>query len=254
MTPILLALFIFAAPHASASSPREELKTLTAQLQKNPSDDSLREKIVKLAAKAKPAPGVSEEARRHFVKAVTLQKDAKDAEGYRSAVSAYDQALLIAPWWPEAYYNRSVALELLGRFEEAASSLKLYLASAPKGVDARAAQDHVYALEAKMESAQKTAAAEAERRKRAIEGNWGPEDESVNDVFFRIERVGGTLVVKPLRNTFTVSDVQVSETKLSMTLSWGDNRVPYVLELRDDALVGTLLASYLRPTRYVRKP
>ena len=156
---------------AYAQSPREQLKQMVEQLQKTPKDNALREKIIKLATSIKPAPAIPEEARRHFVKAVTLQKEAKDIKGYEPAIAAYNQALLIAPWWPEAYFNLSVALESSGRFDEATSSLKLYIATGPNTADTRAAQDKIYALEAKKESAQKIA--KAEQAKPDFSGRWG---------------------------------------------------------------------------------
>src|SRR3990167_5941187 len=99
---LLIFAFTLLALAASvlAQSPREQLKQMVEQLQKTPTDNALREKIIKLATSIKPAPAIPEEARRHFVKAVTLQKEAKDIKGYEPAIAAYNQALLIAQWWP----------------------------------------------------------------------------------------------------------------------------------------------------------
>ena len=59
---MVLALF---ATSAYAESPREQLNQMVQQLQQNPTDNALREKIIALAQTIKPAPTVPEEAIRH---------------------------------------------------------------------------------------------------------------------------------------------------------------------------------------------
>ena len=73
-----IALFAFMVS-AHAQSPREQLTQMVEQLQKTPSDNALREKIIKLAREVKPAPAVPEEANRAFVRGNVFQKEAKDA-------------------------------------------------------------------------------------------------------------------------------------------------------------------------------
>lgn len=142
----------------AAPTQRQKLKEYVEALQQSPGDFELREKIVKLGAALKPPPVIPEEARRYYLKAAAIQKTAKTPEDAALAISNYQQVLLLAPWWADAYYNMSSALELAGRYSEAISALKLYLASTPK--DARAAQDHIYALEGEQEQA----AAEDQKR------------------------------------------------------------------------------------------
>lgn len=151
---------------AQPSNPRETLGQYIADLQESPGDSALREKIIKLAKEIKPAPEIPEEARRHFVRAVTAQKAATTAAGYELAISEYEHALLIAPWWPEAYFNLGTALELTGRFDKATDALRLYLLSGPSQGEARAAQDKIYAIEASKELARRQAITEAEATKR----------------------------------------------------------------------------------------
>lgn len=161
-----------------AESPREQLRQMVEQLQKSPTDDVLREKIIQLAQKLKPAPAVPEEARRHFVKAVTLQKDARSPEDYDLPIQEYRQALLFAPWWSDAYFDLASALELKQQYADAIQNLKLSILASPEGPDARAAQDKVYALEAKQEKLTKEkveqdAAARAEEAKYGwLLGQW----------------------------------------------------------------------------------
>src|SRR5258706_8210953 len=93
---LFVLTFLTLAANAYAQTPREELKQMVEQLQKSAGDNALREKIIKLAASIKPAPAIPEEARRFFVRAVTLQKDAKSPGDYAAAIAEYRQALAIA--------------------------------------------------------------------------------------------------------------------------------------------------------------
>jgi tetratricopeptide (TPR) repeat protein len=145
----------------SDSAQRQMLKECLEALQQTPDDQLRRQQIVKLAATLKPPPAIPEEARRYYVKAVAIQKDAKTPEEAALAVSAYQQALLLAPWWADAYYNMSSALRLAGRYGEAISALQWYLASNPK--DARAVQDRIYLIEGEQERAAAETSARAQK-------------------------------------------------------------------------------------------
>lgn len=165
---LIIFIFTLLAPAAAAyaQAPREELQQMVHQLQQSPSDNALREKIVKLATIIKPAPAIPEEANRAFVKGNVFQKEAKDASGYELAISAYSEALRAAPWWGDAYFNLSIAQESAGKFEEAIASTKSYMASVPTGsADVREAQNKIYALEAKKEMADV-------KKKSNPAGNW----------------------------------------------------------------------------------
>lgn len=151
---IFLLTFLALTWSVNAQSPREQLQQMVERLRQTPGDNALREQIVKLAAEVKPAPAIPEEANRFFVRGNVFQKEAKDASGYEIAISAYREALRIAPWWGDAYFNLAAAQGLAGRFDDAIASLKLFIASAPAGsAEAREAQNKTYALEAKKEMA-----------------------------------------------------------------------------------------------------
>jgi tetratricopeptide (TPR) repeat protein len=136
---------------AKTANSSGQLQQYVAELQKKPDDQALREKIIKLALTLKPKPAIPEEARRHFVRGNTALKDAKDASDYDRAIARYNDALLVAPWWPEPYFNLAKALELRESYDQAIAALKLYLLAAPQAEDARAAQDMIYALQDKKE-------------------------------------------------------------------------------------------------------
>lgn len=148
--------FLVLAASVYAQTPREQLNQMVQQLQKTPGDNALREKIIKLATRIKPAPAIPEEANRAFVKGNVFQKEAKDASGYELAIAAYREALRSAPWWGDAYFNLAVALEAAGKFDEAIASIRNYMASVAAGsAEHRDAQNKIYALEAKGEMAAK---------------------------------------------------------------------------------------------------
>lgn len=136
---------------AVSAQSHSELQSLVQQLQSNPSDTALRERIITMARELKPPPAVPEEARRHFVKGTTIAKAATDAAGQALAVKSFEEALKLAPWWGDAWYNLAIAQELTGQLDAARTSLKLYILTGPEGDEARKAQDRIYALEAKQE-------------------------------------------------------------------------------------------------------
>ena|SRR2546428_1458817 len=136
---------------AEPSSSRELLAQYVAELQKTPEDQALRERIIRLELTLTPSPAVSAEANLFFVKATIFQQEASNIQGYDQlamsardfAISAYKQALLIAPWWPEAYYGLSTSLEASGRFNEAVAALNLYIVTGPNAAGGRAAEDRL---------------------------------------------------------------------------------------------------------------
>jgi tetratricopeptide (TPR) repeat protein len=132
-----------------AQSPREQLQQLTIQLQQIPNDNALRERIIKLAAEMKPVPAVPEEARRSFVEGVNIVKLAKDAGGQKLAIGSFTEALKIAPWWGDAYYNLGVAQELAEQYDKAEQAFTFYLLSNPDATEQREVQDRIYQLSAK---------------------------------------------------------------------------------------------------------
>ena len=173
MTSAVLALLLVAPVVAG---PREDFKAAVAAFQKAPYENALREKMLKLAAKLKPTPTIPPEAKRAFVMAGTYQKEAKSPSDFMMAVNAYDDALKAAPWWGDAYYNQSVALEAAGRLNDAKEALGFYLLTKPK--DAEEAQNRLYALDAKGNLAAKqareaAAAVAAEKAKPDFSGRWG---------------------------------------------------------------------------------
>ncbi len=145
---IFMFTFLFLTTSVYAQSPREELQQMVEQLQKTPNDNALRTQIIKLAQDVKPAPTIPEEAREPFVMGATVLKRANDPAGVSKAVDLFTQAITIAPWFADAYYNRAVAREAAGQFDQAIEDLKLYLEFNLSDAERREAQDKIYALKA----------------------------------------------------------------------------------------------------------
>ena len=132
-------------------NPRELFRQLTEQLKKDPGDDVVnpRRLILKLAGGLKPAPAIPEEARKHFIEGEVISNLAKNAAQAAQAAQSFTEALKVAPWWGNAYYNLGRAQAQAERYDEAEQAFNFYLLSNPSATDKRDAQDQIYALSAK---------------------------------------------------------------------------------------------------------
>ncbi|PYQ53004.1 MAG: hypothetical protein DMF59_02930 [Acidobacteria bacterium] len=135
LSAFCLGLLLLLATRLAAEeskSPGELLTRYVAELRATPDDQALREEIIRLELTLNPAPTIPEEATQYFVTARTFQKEGDAIIGYELATSAhefaiaaYKQALLIAPWWAEAYDGLAVSLESTGRVADAANARRL---------------------------------------------------------------------------------------------------------------------------------
>jgi len=132
--------------------PEEMLTLYLAGLQVNPWDKGVRLRIIQLVQWMAPAPQISEEARRHFMMAESLLGNSKDKQQCNLAIEEYSAALMVAPWWPEAYYNLGLTFNLIGEYQASIAVLKYYLATNPP--DAREVQDRIYQIEAESKGTQ----------------------------------------------------------------------------------------------------
>ena len=155
---LILPRFMIAA---ETSTPREMLAQYVAELQKAPEDQALRERIIRLELTLAPLPAVPEVAQQLFSKATFFEREAGSMQGNDAlalsargfAISSYKEALLIAPWWPEAYYGLSTSLEASGRLNEAVTALNLYVVTRPNSVGASDAEERLRAIAAKRDRA-----------------------------------------------------------------------------------------------------
>lgn len=157
-------VFSLLAAIAYSQSPREELKQLTAQLQSNPSDTALREKIIKLAQALKPAPAIPQESERFDGRGEYAFKSAKTVADYLLAAQEFEKASNAAPWIASHYYNLGTAYEKAQRPNEAKRNFELYLLAAPDAQDAREVRRRISGLEFAIEKASSLEAQAAKKR------------------------------------------------------------------------------------------
>lgn len=166
---IIFMLMSTVQAQAQTGSPQDTLNQYISDLQKNPSDYALREKIVKLAQEMKPAPAIPEAAREHYVMAATFVEKAKDNSGYERAIEQYKTALLAAPWWADAYKKLAISQKAAAHYDDAIASLNLYILTQP--ADTRDAQDEIYKLKALKQSAGEDEKRQREEQQRARESS-----------------------------------------------------------------------------------
>jgi len=114
-------------------------------------DPQISQKTIAVARKLDPPPAIPEEARRHAAFASLAVKEAKDQSGYEKAIAEYLEAVCLAPWWADLYYNLAMVQEQRSHFREAAETFKLYLAASPQDPQAQVIQNKIYELEYKAE-------------------------------------------------------------------------------------------------------
>ncbi len=137
---------------AETKDPAERFATYLAAFQKNPQDDFLREKIIALAITLPETPTVPEEARQLFAAASSQIKKASTPAELGQPIALLQKTVAIAPWWANAYYNLSRALELSGQYDEAVRQLNYYLKLNPPEADAREARAHIVVIQTMKES------------------------------------------------------------------------------------------------------
>ena len=160
---ILLALSVILSP-VHAQNPQETLTQYIADLQKNPGDNALREKIIKFTLDMKQKPAIPPEVIKDVGAAEYAIKNAKTEADYADAAREYEKALLAAPWLAQAYYDCGLAYEKAGKLKEAIAAFSFYLMAAPDAKDAQTVQKEIGGLEYGMKKAAKEKAAEVQKK------------------------------------------------------------------------------------------
>lgn len=93
----------------------------------------------------------SEEAKRHFDRGIAAVEMAKSPDDYAPAIEEFEQAIRLAPGWPDVYYNLGMVQERAGKYRDAITSLRQYLRRAPNASDAEAVKSLINKLEFKAE-------------------------------------------------------------------------------------------------------
>ena len=138
---------------AIAQDPRTNLAESLDEFQQVPSDDAKREKVIHLAAALPTFPPIPQEARQLGLQASALMKQTSALEELWKPIELLRNALVIAPWWGNAYYDLSRALELSGKYDDAVKQLNYYLELKPSETDAQQTRAHITVIDAEKEAA-----------------------------------------------------------------------------------------------------
>ena len=175
-TIIAMALLVFMSAYCSlafgqAQSPQQILNQYMADLQKNPGDFALREKIIRHVQTMKQKPLIPLEAEKFEGRAEFAVRNAKSQSDFLDAAKEYEKALLIAPWVPAYYFNQGIAFEKAGKLKEAKRSFEFYLLAVPNAQDARDVRKRIAGLEYAIEKlAKESSPAAMAEKKRQEEG------------------------------------------------------------------------------------
>ena len=150
------AMFLVSFPSpAQASSQQETLDQYISDLQKNPGDNSFREKIIKLAQEMKPVPALPEEAQKHLDRGVAAIEGAKSEEDFKDSITEFTQVVNSAPWFGGGYRPLAIAQDKAGQYDAALKNLEFYLLSQPSAEDAAWAKSLMNKIEYRKEKAAK---------------------------------------------------------------------------------------------------
>ena len=148
-------------PIVQAQSPQEPLTRYVAELQKNPDDTVLREKIIRHAQTMEPAPAIPEEARKSLNRGMAAAEGAMNADDYKDAIAEFQKAVDIAPWLGIGYRNLAVMQDRAGQYPAAVRNLKLFLLTNPPATDTDAAKTLMDKIEYRQEKAARGSSPEA---------------------------------------------------------------------------------------------
>jgi tetratricopeptide (TPR) repeat protein len=138
---------------AETKEPKERLAFYANAYRKDPQNEALRKRIFVLAAELPELPAIPEAARQLFTLATDQIKQAGTPAALDQPIALLRKALEIAPWWANAYYNLSRALEMAGQYDDAARQLNYYLELKPAEADAREARAHLVVIQAEKDVA-----------------------------------------------------------------------------------------------------
>lgn len=121
----------------------------------DPEGEALRQKLIQTAAGLQRLPAIPEEARQLFLQASALIKQTSTPEELEKPIKLLRDALEIASWWGDAYYNLGRALELSGQYDDAVKQLNYYLQLKPPEADASEARGRIAVIQAEKEVAER---------------------------------------------------------------------------------------------------
>lgn len=168
----------------------------------------LKEKSIRIARRLDPPPAVPEEAVRHAARAEAYLKSAAGSEEFKKALAEFDAALLLAPWWADAWFNLGVAQKNSGDPVGAIHSLRMFLLAAPDDRAAPQVQREIYSLEVEAEQI-------------AGQGQWIGQWADVGGSRYRMSRTGDLVTFTYIQpdQTDTARGFRPGDLKFSGTLT-----------------------------------
>jgi hypothetical protein len=151
----MLSIMLVIAHLAAAQNSQETLNQYIADLQKNPDDNALREKVIRLVQEMTPAPVLPEDAQKHLDRGVAAIEGAKSEEDFKDACTEFTEVLTIAPWFGRGYRPLAVAQDKSGQYDAALKNLEFYLLSQPSSEDVAWAKSLINKIEYRKEKAAK---------------------------------------------------------------------------------------------------
>jgi len=196
-TMFFVAAFLASfSAHAQSLNPQDTLNQYISDLQKNPNDYALREKIIRHVQAMKQKPGISAEAEKYEGRAEYAIKNAKNEADFLDAAKEYDKALLLAPWVSSYYFNQAIAYEKAGKPKEAKRSFEFYLFAEPNAKDARDVRKRIAGLEYAAEKAEKETSPQASAsREQKKSDDW-------------LKKIDGRKYTCPLENGTLILEVR----------------------------------------------
>ncbi|HEY4354265.1 MAG TPA: ankyrin repeat domain-containing protein, partial [Acidobacteriaceae bacterium] len=141
---------IVALLHAASGknmNPGDLLKNYLAQFKGHSGDDTVRQSILELTLKMKPAPAVPPEAEAAAGRGAYIFKTAKSQDDVLNAAKEYLAAVELAPWVANYYFNLCTILEKTPYTQQALHACKFYLLAAPNAMDAGEMRQRIAGLQ-----------------------------------------------------------------------------------------------------------
>lgn len=138
---------------AQTATPQQTLLQYVSDLQKSPSDDALRQKIIALVQTMPVKPKPSEDVLEAVGRASYAIKNATSDADFATAAEAFGKASQLAPWVTEYYFNQGVAYEKAKRFDDAIAAFHWYLIADPNAKDADQVRERIGGLKYAKEKA-----------------------------------------------------------------------------------------------------
>ena len=124
----------------------------------------LRIRILRLAANMPNPPAVPDAAHEHVVRAEVYLKRGRGAAEVEQEI---EQALKLAPWWAEGYFNKGLVQGSGNRYRDAIGTLELFIAGAPSHANVRLAREKIVEFKIAQEEVDKV---------NGLAGSWSASD------------------------------------------------------------------------------